>query len=140
MRASVFVGSIVIGLAIWSCGGSGSSSRNPTAPTPTPTPTPASTATTIDIVGDRGAQSFTPNPATVALGTTFRWRNMDSTVHHIVLNDGSLDSGNIAPGASSPPLRLDANGANYHCTIHPGMVGSINRSSGEPPPCEGPYC
>jgi plastocyanin len=139
MRSSLFVGSIVVGLATWSCGGSGGSggsSRNPTAPTPAP----ASTATTIDIVGERGAQSFAPNPADVSQGTTFTWRNMDGKVHRIVLNDGSLDSGDIAPGASSPALRLDSNGANYHCTIHPGMVGSIRASSGTPPPCEGPYC
>jgi len=139
MRSSLFVGSIVVGLATWSCGGSGGSggsSGNPTAPTPAP----ASTATTIDIVGERGAQSFSPNPAAVSQGTTFTWRNMDNKVHRIVLNDGSLDSGDIAPGASSRALRLDANGANYHCMIHPLMVGSINRSSGEPPPCEGQYC
>jgi hypothetical protein len=70
----------------------------------------------------------------------FTFRNMDSRVHRIVLNDGSLDSGDIAPGATTPALRLDANGANYHCAIHPTMVGSIRGSSGNPPPCEGPYC
>jgi len=41
--------------------------------------------------------------------------------------------------ASSPALRLATDGANYHCTIHPTMVGSINASSGEPPPCTD-YC
>jgi plastocyanin len=134
MRFSPFA--IVLGLATWSCGGSGGSSGSPTPPTTAP----ASTATMIDIVGERGAQSFAPNPASVSKGTTFVWRNMDNRVHHIVLNDGTLDSGDIAPGASSPALRLDSDGANYHCTIHPGMVGSVNRSSGAPPPCEGPYC
>ena len=137
MRSAVWIGSIVVGLATWSCGGSGYNAPNPTPSNPPPAP---SGSVTIDIVGDRGAQSFTPNPAGVGQGTTFVWRNMDGTVHHIVLNDGTLDSGNIAPGASSAPLRLDSNGANYHCTIHPGMVGSIRRASGEPPPCEGPYC
>lgn len=134
MRSSLLVGSMAVGLAIWSCGGSGGSSRNPAAPTPAPA------TTTIDIVGERGAQSFSPNPATVSQGTTFTWRNMDNQVHRIVLNDGSLDSGDIAPGASSRALLLDANGANYHCAIHPGMVGSIRASSGTPPPCEGQYC
>lgn len=136
MRSSLVVGSIVVGLATWTCGGSGGSGNSPTAPAPAP----ASTATTIDIMGDRGAQSFTPNPAAVGQGTTFTWRNRDNVVHHIVLNDGSLDTGDIAPGASSSALRLGTDGANYHCTIHPGMIGSISRSSGAPPPCEGPYC
>jgi plastocyanin len=137
MRSVLFA--IVIGLGTWSCGGSGGYGGSPTPPTTPPTTAPPS-ATTIDIVGERGAQSFTPNPATVRQSTMLIWRNTDSRVHHIVLNDGSLDSGDIAPGASSPALRLDSDGANYHCTIHPGMVGSIGRASGTPPPCEGPYC
>ena len=133
MRSSLLVGSIVVGLTAWTCG-SGGSGNNPTAPAP------ASSAMTIDIVGDRGAQSFTPNPADVAQGARFSWRNTDTLVHRIVLNDGSLDTGDIAPGASSPALRLGTDGANYHCAIHPGMIGSVNRSGGAPPPCDGPYC
>lgn len=134
MRASRLAVWIVVGLATWTCGGSSGSSGNPAAPAP------QSGATTVEIVGERGAQSFSPNPAQVNQGTMVTWRNTDNKVHHIVLNDGSLDTGDIAPGASSPALRLDANGANYHCTIHPTMIGSINRSGGAPPPCEGPYC
>jgi plastocyanin len=91
-------------------------------------------------MGDRGAQSFSPNPASVSQGNMMVFRNTDSVVHHIVMNDGSLDSGDIAPGAFSPALRLGTDGANYHCTIHPTMVGSINKATGEPPPCTGLYC
>jgi len=76
----------------------------------------------------------------VVEGNTVIWQNMDTQTHHIVLNDGSLDTGDIAPGRSSPALPLTVNGARYHCTIHPGMVGSINTSAGEPPPCTGSYC
>ena len=73
-------------------------------------------------------------------GNTVIWQNMDTQTHHIVLNDGSLDTGDIAPGRASAALPLTVNGARYHCTIHPGMVGSINTSGGEPPPCTGAYC
>jgi plastocyanin len=96
--------------------------------------------TTITIIGDRGPESFSPNPASAAEGMLLVWRNTDGLVHRIVLNDGSLDTGNVAPGASSAPMRLEADGANYHCTIHPTMVGSITSSSGTPPPCQGVYC
>jgi plastocyanin len=137
MRLSTVVG--VCGLAITltasACGGGGGSNNgNPN------NPTPPSGAVSISIVGERGAQSFTPNPATVRQGDMLVWRNTDGVVHRIMLNDGSLDTGNISPGASSAELRLPTDGARYHCTIHPSMVGSINASGGEPPACTGPYC
>lgn len=125
------------------CGGS-DYSQSPMAPTPTPSPTPPTgggTATTISIVGDRGAQSFNPNPATVVQGQMLVFRNNDNTTHHIVFNDNSFDSGNITAGASSAERAVPTNGANYHCTIHPGMIGSISGTAGQPPPaCTGPYC
>jgi plastocyanin len=68
------------------------------------------------------------------------WKNTDSVTHHIVMNDGSKDTGDIPPGGTSAALTLATNGGNYHCTIHPGMVGSINSSTGAPPPCSGAYC
>ena len=135
MRSSLFAASIVAALAATDCGGSGG---GPTGGSGNPAP-PAN-ASTISIVGERGAQSFSPNPASISQGSMLAWRNTDNVVHHIVLNDGSLDAGDIAPGAFSPALRLATDGANYHCTIHPTMVGSINRSTGEPPPCTGLYC
>ena len=53
------------------------------------------------------------------------WTNTDSNVHRIVMDDRSLDTGNIASGASSPATTLATNGGSYHCTLHPSMVGSI---------------
>ena len=68
------------------------------------------------------------------------WNNTDSVTHRIVANDGSFDTGNIAPGASSPAMSVSADGARYHCSIHPTMVGVVNNSSGGTPPCTGLYC
>lgn len=70
--------------------------------------------------------SFSPNPVQISQGETVVWRNADEAGHRIVMNDGSFDSGMIAPGASSPPMRLGASGGAYHCTVHPAMMfGSI---------------
>jgi hypothetical protein len=44
--------------------------------------------------------------------------------HRVVLDDGELDSGNIAPGAFSAPMPLVAPNP-YHCSIHPSMIGRI---------------
>jgi plastocyanin len=140
MRCSRRFAYVLVAFAASGCGGGGSSSPSYSGGgTPAPAPPPGA-VTAIDVLGNRGGQSFSPNPATVRQGDQFVWRNADVLAHHIVLNDGSLDSGVIAPGGSSAALRLGTDGANYHCTIHPGMVGSINASSGQPPPCTGQYC
>jgi len=85
-------------------------------------------------MGQRNDQSFSPNPAPIAQGSLVVWRNSDNTVHRIVMNDGSFDSGDIGPGATSASMKLSSSGGQYHCTIHPTtMFGSINTATGEPP-------
>jgi plastocyanin len=116
-------------LAVCACGGYSSSPTTPSgtsAPSGTLTGTsaPPAGATIIDVVRENGAQSFSPNPATVPAGQTVVWHNVDTVTHHVVLNDGTLDTGNIAPGAFSAPMILRAVGP-YHCSIHPSMVGTI---------------
>jgi plastocyanin len=97
------------------------------APTPTPTPSPAppSAIVTINVLGVDGVQSFSPNPATLPAGQRVVWHNVDSITHRVVLNDGSLDTGNLAPGASSQPMTINTGGGPYHCSIHPSMVGTL---------------
>jgi hypothetical protein len=54
------------------------------------------------------------------------WHNSDSTTHHIVSDDGSFDTGDIAPGLTSAAKVPSGGGAvQYHCTIHPTMLGTI---------------
>src|SRR4051812_45505667 len=110
LAASTFV--------VAACGGYSSSS--PSAPGETP---PAGSVT-INIVRQNGSQSFSPNPATLPAGQTVVWHNVDTTTHRVVLNDGRLDTGNLAPGAFSQPMTLGAAGP-YHCSIHPDMVGML---------------
>lgn len=88
--------------------------------------TPPAGAIVINIVGINGARSFSPNPATVPAGQTVVWHNTDTTVHRVVLNDRGLDTGNIAPGAFTAAMTLAAPGP-YHCSIHPEMVGTVER-------------
>jgi len=123
-------------LALWSCGGGGTS----TAPTTPAAPTGPGTVM-VNIVGSIGNQAYRPNPVSANAGDTVMFRNNDSTMHHIVLDDGSADLGNVGPGATSRGVTLrNTNPTNYHCTIHPSMVGGINSSSApEPKPCPDPY-
>jgi len=120
----IFAGAIVA-LSIVSSGCSNSyDSGSPVAPTP-PTPTTSNGVVTIDIVRDNGAQSFSPNPATLPAGQMVVWRNVDGVTHRVVLNSGSLDTGDLRPGASSQPMSINTGGGAYHCSIHPTMVGTI---------------
>ena len=118
-----------------SCGGSGGGSSTPTSPS-TSGPTPI----TITIRGQNGTQAFDPNPASAG-GQQVVFRNNDTVVHRVVLNDGSVDTGDIAPGATSRTVTMPGGGTNYHCTVHPGMIGAVAAASGAPAPsCEGAYC
>jgi plastocyanin len=137
IRSELFrVGVFGFVLAAAGCGG-GSYGGSP-SPSPTPTPTPPSA--TVSIVGDRGSQSFNPNPVSPGAPLTVAWQNGDGTVHRIVANDNSFDTGNIGANSTSTTVTVPAAGINYHCSIHPGMVGAINGSAGTAPPCSGPYC
>ena len=140
MRIDYVLGGVVaaaLACVGWGCGGGTSAT-----PSPTPTPTPAGPAAsvTVSIVGDRGAQSFNPNPASAGAALTVAWQNGDAVVHRIGANDNSFDTGDIRGNGTSAVITVPAAGINYHCVLHPGMVGSINGASGTAPPCSGPYC
>jgi plastocyanin len=101
-----------------------------------PTAPADASVVTINIVTSAGVQAYTPNPAQVSTGASVVLRNYTTEVHHIVMDDGSSDFGDIAPGASSM-RRLTTNGGDYHCTIHQTMVGNLNgRLPAEPRPCD----
>jgi plastocyanin len=94
----------------------------------------------VNIAGELGNRSFDPNPASPGSALTVAWRNADGVVHRIVANDNSFDTGNISPNGTSPTITVPAGGMNYHCSIHPDMIGAINGSGGTTPPCTGQYC
>ena len=95
----------------------------PTSPSPSPNPT-----VTISIVA--GARTLTttaysPNPMTVANGTTVMWVNNDTSTHNSTADSGAFATGSIAPGASATATLRTAGTFAYHCTLHPGMVGTL---------------
>jgi plastocyanin len=120
-------GLLLVAATLAGCGGSGGTT-SPTSPSPTPTPTVGGSADlTITITGMNGSNSFSPNPSSIAAGRTVAFRNADSITHTATANGGAFDTGNIAPGATSAPITMAASGAfNYHCRIHPDMVGTLN--------------
>ena len=92
----------------------------------------------VVFTGNKGEQSFSPNPAMCPAGQTVVWKNADSITHRIVIQDLGIDTGNLAPGAPSQPVALADVSKNYHCSLHPSMIGSLNNATNDPGNC-GPY-
>src|ERR1700724_513584 len=142
MRKFATASVLTLALGTWGCSGSGYSNGNtnsPTAPTPmtssgtAPASLTSNGVVTINVVAINGAQSFSPNPATLPAGQMVVWHNVNNTTHRVVLNDRSVDTGNLAPGASTQRMSLGAASAPYHCSIHPEMIGSINQDTSASP-------
>ena len=146
MKTSLFSGTgiaIAGAILLASCGGGGSTSNAapPAAPSPAPSAAPTPSTVTVSIVSSAGNTAYKPNPVMANSGDTVVFRNNDVTMHHIMLDDGSADLGDVNPGATSKGVTLkNSNAARFHCTIHSTMVGSINETAAPPtPPCPDPY-
>jgi len=113
-------------VAASACGSSASvSSPSPSSPSSPAAPT-TSADVTINIQANNGAQSFSPNPSTARVGQRVAWRNADAITHNATQDAAVFQTGNLSPGATSAPIMMNTAGTfAYHCTIHPGMVGTI---------------
>lgn len=69
--------------------------------------------------------AFSPASLSVTPGTTITWVNNDGVAHTVTADDGSFDSGSIAPGNSFTHTFSSAGTVNYHCSIHPMMKGAV---------------
>lgn len=99
----------------------------PTTTTPT-SPTSASSVSIVSGAATKTTTAYSPNPITITRGMSVRWTNNDSTTHTSTSDAGmatSWSSGPIAPGASFSQTFNASGTFTYHCTIHPGMVGTV---------------
>jgi len=88
--------------------------------------------TTVDILQGSGAnaslpQTYSPDPVTVVIGVnnTVMWVNNDTAPHTVTANDGSFDSGNMAPTGTFTFTFTTTGTYHYHCIYHPWMVATI---------------
>jgi plastocyanin len=113
-----------------------SPTNTPVPPTPTATtvpPTATATATTvpptvITIENTTPPGAFTPQTRTVPHGSTVIWHNNTGLTHTAtsVAGPASFDTGLIAPGSDSTAIMFNTPGTyQYHCSIHPSMMGTI---------------
>jgi plastocyanin len=66
-----------------------------------------------------------PDELNVTTGTTVTWMNTDRTSHTSTSDESGWNSGTIAPGGRFTFTFQNAGTFRYHCTIHPGMVGTV---------------
>jgi plastocyanin len=68
---------------------------------------------------------FEPNELRISPGTEVVFRNEDSVNHTVTADDGSFESGDLAPG-NTYSYTFDSPGeCGYHCDYHPQMIGRI---------------
>lgn len=72
-----------------------------------------------------GGFAFQPAQLQVKAGTTVTWTNTDLVAHTVTAQDGSFDSGRLERGQSFSHTFTRAGTVNYHCAIHPDMVGAV---------------
>jgi len=105
---------LIVAMVFISCGkSSGYGNNNNTTPPPV--------ANTVSIVN----MAFSAATLTVSVGTTVTWTNSDNMTHTVTSDATGFDSGDIAPGGKYSKVFSAAGTFAYHCTIHPGMKGTI---------------
>jgi plastocyanin len=124
LRLSAVTAILIVAIA---CGSNySSSSPSPSTPSPAPTPGGPSASVAIAVGGATlGNRAFTPDDLSVAVGTTVIWTNSDSIAHTSTSDAPGWNSGAVAPGGQFSVAFQTAGTFPYHCSIHPGMVGSV---------------
>jgi len=127
LRLIMICGALMFGAAC------GSSYSSPSSPSPSPAPAPSSTppsggSSSVSIpVGAQalGNRAYAPDELDVAIGTSVTWVNTDSIAHTSTSNASGWDSGIVAPGGAFSFTFQNAGTFQYHCAIHPGMIGTV---------------
>ena len=113
---------LIAALCLTACGSSTATSPSTT------TPAPANSTTVMMVSGASSltTTAYAPSPISVPVGTTISWLNNDNTAHTSTANNSAWASPAVAPGDRFNFTFNTAGAFTYHCTIHPGMVGTVN--------------
>ena len=110
------------------CGSNYSSAPTSPSPSPSPSPTPGGPSSAVTIPSGAATlanRAFSPDEVDVAVGDTVTWMNTDSVSHTSTSDRSGWDSGVVAPGGRFSFAFQTAGTYQYHCAIHPGMVGTV---------------
>ena len=119
---------VTVSALLVACGGSDGSPTappSPTSPTPAPSNDPSSAVAIPVGAQSLGSRAYMPDEISVATGSTVIWTNTDRESHTSTSDESGWNSGIIAPGGRFSFTFQRAGTFRYHCTIHPGMVGTV---------------
>ena len=74
---------------------------------------------------------FQPKGITINLGDSVKWTNKDAAPHTATSDTALWDSGTLSTNASFTRIFDKTGKFTYHCTIHPGMTGSVTVRTSE---------
>jgi plastocyanin len=69
--------------------------------------------------------AFSPNPLTIAPGSTVTWTNQDGVAHTVTADDGSWGSSTLGQGGTYSQVFTSPGSYPYHCAIHLYMRGTV---------------
>ena len=95
------------------------------ASSPTSSPAPGACPTGAAVEAEIRDFEFEPPELTVGVGTTVRWTNEGPSVHTVTADDGSFDSGGIAPGSTFEHAFDEPGVFSFFCRPHPNMTGTV---------------
>ena len=109
--------SLAAAVALTGCGGSsyGGGGGGVTDPQPVPT-----TSVSLKNI------AFSPGAIRVAAGATVQFTNNDGIAHNVTFTSTTITGAtDFAAGTRSVVMPATPGTYAYHCTIHPGMTGSV---------------
>jgi plastocyanin len=70
-------------------------------------------------------KGYEPAELTAKVGQVVKWKNEGAEAHTVTADDGSFDSGNMAPGAEYQFTFSKPGTFTYKCTPHPWATGTV---------------
>jgi len=118
--------SLAIGLAACGNGPPAGSSGGPSGGGACPGQAGASLGTPAVKLTATDALQFAPTSQSAKVGQVIQWTNTGTVLHNITFDEaGCLTDSAFQPQATWQIKFTQAGSYPYHCTIHPGMDGSL---------------
>jgi plastocyanin len=71
------------------------------------------------------SKGFDPPELTAKVGQVVKWKNEGSEAHTVTADDGSFESGSMAPGSEFQFTFSKPGTFTYKCTPHPWATGTV---------------